>query len=328
MSSMPLVSIITPCYNGEKCVARLIESVLNQTYGNIEFIVVNDGSTDNSESVILSYKEQFETKGYQYKYIWQENQGLGGAINRGLKEISGEYLCWADADDYLEFNSIERRVSFLLDHPEYAIVTSNAYVRGSDDLYHYTKLRQSDEKDLYEENQFDMLLDGKGIFCSGCHMVRMSAFDEVNPERDIFPARRGQNWQLLLPIYYRYKRGYIDEPLYNYIDNPGSMSKDLPTLESVLFRHNEHEEIIMRTLEMIEQVQKVNLQEKKDRVKQTYISLKMSAAIDYHDAKVYRAEYKKRKETNIREMITYYRLAYPWVEGIIEWLKKIYRGTR
>ena len=75
-----LVSIITPCYNGEKVISRLMESVLNQTYKKIEFVLVDDGSTDNTASIVKSYESKFTEQGMIFKYVYQENRGLGKRI--------------------------------------------------------------------------------------------------------------------------------------------------------------------------------------------------------------------------------------------------------
>ena len=96
-----LVSIITPCYNGEKYVDRFLTSVLNQTYNNIELIFVDDGSTDKTKDVVLSFKEQFEKRGYDLIYIYQKNAGQAAAINQGLKVFKGEFLMWIDSDDLM-----------------------------------------------------------------------------------------------------------------------------------------------------------------------------------------------------------------------------------
>ena len=253
-----LVSIITPCYNGEKTIARLMDSILNQTYKKIEFILVNDGSTDNTEQIANDYISKFENCGIIFKYVYQENQGLGGAINTGLKYFTGEFLCWPDADDYLEANSVFERVNFLIDHTEYAVVTSDAFVRNFDDLEHYKMLISKGKTHLTEKKQFEYLLNEDGIFCSGCHMVRTEAFLTVNPNRRIFAAKRGQNWQMLLPVYYKYDVCFFNKPLYNYIDYPTSMSKKANNIESYLLRYSEHREILLNTLEMIEKVQNVD----------------------------------------------------------------------
>ena len=243
-----LVSIIVPCYNVEKVIDKCIKSILNQTYRKLEVIFVNDGSTDNTEKIVLSYKKEFEQKNMIFKYIYQENKGLGGAINTGLKHFTGEYLSWPDADDALTNLSIEKKVEFLENNYDLASVTSDANMYNEKDLIHPVQKISDTCKNNFDENQFVHLLLGKSIFCPGCHMVRTSAFLDVNPKREIFEARRGQNWQMLLPIYYKYKRGFIDEPLYNYIIYKNSMSSGDDTKEKKIQREIEHLDIVSNTL--------------------------------------------------------------------------------
>ncbi len=301
-----LVSIITPCYNGDKTIARLMDSIINQTYKKIEFILVNDGSVDNTESVVKGYEQKFAEQGMLFKYVYQENQGLGGAINTGLKHFTGEYLCWPDADDYLENESIYERVNFLIQNPQYAIVTSNAYIRKEDNLENPKLLVKKVTERVKHENQFNLMLNGDSIFCSGCHMVRTTAFLEANPERSIYPARRGQNWQMLLPIYYKFNSYFLDMPLYNYIDYPTSMSKNKNSLDLFLFRYNEHREILLNTLEMIEKVQKVDLSNYKVFVEKKYAFLKMHVSLRYLDYKNFDKEFTVKKQYGIekRDIIT------------------------
>lgn len=320
----PLVSIVTPCYNGEKWIDMMIESVLNQTYSAIEFIIVNDGSTDKSEKIILSYKEKFFDKGYIFKYIKQENKGLGGAINTGIKEATGEYMCWPDVDDYLEPNSVQIKAEFLMNNPEYAIVTSNAYIRKEEKLEIVRLLVSPEKVKLYSDNQFSLLLDGKGVFCCGCHMLRMKALDDVIPNREIFPARRGQNWQILLPIYYKYKGAFLDIPLYNYIDHPRSMSKDEQNIDSIINRCCEHEMIIMDTLSRIEESQNVKLIKEKDFVRLKFINTKLMASKDYNDTNLYIQEYKKKKRygVTIREKLTYIRMRFKLINKLYMYIQR------
>ncbi len=91
---MPKVSIIIPVYNGAKFVKDAIESVLAQTYKDYEIIVVNDGSTDNTEEVLRPYID----KGL-IRYFYQENKGVSAARNKGINEARGEYVAFLDADD-------------------------------------------------------------------------------------------------------------------------------------------------------------------------------------------------------------------------------------
>jgi glycosyltransferase involved in cell wall biosynthesis len=102
----PLVSIIIPVYNGSNYVAEAIDSALAQTYKNIEIIVVNDGSTDNSEEIIKSY-------GNKLRYFKKENGGVSTALNLGIKKSKGEYISWLSHDDVYYPEKIETQISEL-----------------------------------------------------------------------------------------------------------------------------------------------------------------------------------------------------------------------
>lgn len=244
----PLVSVITPCYNEEKNIHRFIESIMAQTYTNIELIIINDGSKDNTEKVIKFYEKKLKNKLTNFIYIYQKNKGLGSAINAGLRVFTGEYLCWPDSDDFYEPTSIEKRVRFLEINKEYGIVSSDANVIHENDINLVIAKIFDGYRNKFETNHFELLIEKKSVFCSGCHMIRRAAFLDVNPKRKIYPAKRGQNFQMLLPIYYKYKRGYIDEPLYNYIVYDNSMSSGDITLDEKLTRIHEHKKIVFHTL--------------------------------------------------------------------------------
>ena len=324
----PLVSIITPCYNGEHCIERMMDSVLAQTYDNIEFIIINDGSTDNSAVIIQQYEKAFIERGYKFIYHYQENAGLGAAINAGLKLFNGEYLCWPDADDYLEKDSVKERVDAFKTHSDCAVVTSNAYVRECGNLTCYKGLIADNLKRSGEEKQFELLLNGDNIFCSGCHMVRVKEFLEVNPKREIYPARRGQNWQMLLPLYFKYKRFFLDKPLYNYIIYPNSMSKDNNTAKSKLTRYNEHEHLLKHTLKMIEEVQDVDLHQYYSFLEDKYAKLRMEIAIQYGNKGLFHNEYVKKQQMvglDRRDRTMYLRNQYP---AINKWLKLLRKAGR
>lgn len=88
----PLVSIMTPCYNGEKFVGRYLDSVLAQTYDNIEVVLIDDGSTDNTAPIVKSYIPKFESKGYKLIYVYQENSGAASAINKAMPLVTGDFI--------------------------------------------------------------------------------------------------------------------------------------------------------------------------------------------------------------------------------------------
>ncbi len=107
--SEPLVSIVIPVYNGANYVAEAIDSALAQTYSRIEVLVINDGSNDNNATrdIALSYGERI-------RYIEKENGGVASALNRGIKEMNGDYFSWLSHDDLYFPQKVQTQVDFLI----------------------------------------------------------------------------------------------------------------------------------------------------------------------------------------------------------------------
>ncbi len=245
-----LVTIIVPCYNMGDKIHRLLDSILAQTYKHLQLIIVNDGSTDHSAEVIKSYIPKFEKINVFIEYIYQENKGLGGAINTGLKRIRGDYFCWPDADDTLTDDSVEKKVTFMENHPEYGLVRSDAALFYENDLSKSIGCISRKAPCRFKETNLfeDYILEKDVIFCPGCHMIRTAAFKAINPDMDIFEGNMGQDYQLLLPMVYNYKYGYIDECLYNYIIYKDSMSRSEEWRNK---KYDAHQQIIIETLNRI-----------------------------------------------------------------------------
>lgn len=107
MNEQPLISIIVPVYNVEQYLAQCLDSILNQTYTNIEVICVNDGSQDRSQDILKHYAEIDN----RIKIITQENQGLSAARNTGFKYVNGKYLMFIDSDDWIDLETCETVVN-------------------------------------------------------------------------------------------------------------------------------------------------------------------------------------------------------------------------
>lgn len=109
MSEMPLVSVIVPVYNVEQYIEECIRSIQNQTYRNLEVIIVNDGTQDNSIKIC----EGCITGDERFRIIHEENSGLSAARNNGLSQAKGDYFFFIDSDDYIEENAIEELVKTI-----------------------------------------------------------------------------------------------------------------------------------------------------------------------------------------------------------------------
>lgn len=133
---MKKVSVIVPMHNSEKYIEECIKSILNQTYKNIEIIVIDDNSTDKSMEILKSFSDT------RLK-ILQSSQNLGAANarNKGIDEAKGEYICFIDSDDYWVLDKIEKQVKFLEENDYIFIYADYAYLRtnGTTHIAHVPK---------------------------------------------------------------------------------------------------------------------------------------------------------------------------------------------
>lgn len=107
-----LVSVVVPIYNVEKYLERCVKSVINQTYTNLEIILVDDGSPDNCPELC----EKWAKKDLRIKVVHKKNAGLGMARNTGIENATGEYICFFDSDDYVSQDTVERAYSMVIKH--------------------------------------------------------------------------------------------------------------------------------------------------------------------------------------------------------------------
>jgi glycosyltransferase involved in cell wall biosynthesis len=127
----PLVSVIVPCYNQGRFLAQALDSVMAQTHAHWECIVVNDGSTDDTSSVARRYAGQDA----RFKYVEQENRGLPGARNRGLREASGAYLQFLDSDDVIDSAKFELQLALLAGASRPALAFCDHRYGAEDDIH-------------------------------------------------------------------------------------------------------------------------------------------------------------------------------------------------
>lgn len=124
----PLVSVIIPAYNCADVLTNTVDSVLKQTYGNIEIVVIDDGSTDDTGKVADRYQGTGKVRWYR-----QENGGPGAARNQGIQISKGEFITFLDADDSLTQDSIEKRMSLITEANGLELVYSNYFIKWFDD---------------------------------------------------------------------------------------------------------------------------------------------------------------------------------------------------
>lgn len=157
------VSIIIPCYNMEPYLAETLDSVASQTYNNWECIIIDDGSTDNTELIVNNYCNNDN----RFRYIKQENKGVSAARNNGIKQANGEFILPLDGDDIIEKTYIEKAVNYISTHPETKLVYCKAAFIG----------QKTGEWKL-EEYSYEKHIWVNCIFCSA--FFRHCDFDLTN----------------------------------------------------------------------------------------------------------------------------------------------------
>ena len=227
MERKPLISIIIPCYNDSQFVRQSVNSALNQTYSNIEVIVVDDGS-DSITKIILKELEPKITK-----LITQENRGQSTARNVGIKEAKGEYILVLDSDDYLDLSFCNKAISVFLNNNDLKIVTcmatrwyengkKNILIPSGGTILNFMSTNEALGTSMFKKVDWDL--------CGGYDENMRSGFED---------------WEFFIRILKEGGRAeVIQEPLYNYRRRSNSTtsianSKKYQLLKYIYIKHQE-----------------------------------------------------------------------------------------
>lgn len=284
-----VLSIITSCFNCEDYIHRYFDSILSQTNKNIQLIIVNDGSTDHTEEIILNYKYIFDKKGIELIYLKQQNTGLGGAYDLALKYVSGEFFCWYDSDDLKTPDFVDDILNYFKQYPERNIVRFDAYfvpeqLGDNPDLLnmHNFEKFSSLSHNTNARKLFMAAILEKNWFFGNTVAIRTKEFDKVS-SRTVFHSRAGQNWQLCLPMLYNHDAYFIPK-VYNYIimrqNSVSRINANKKDLEALIRQYDEYEKILSNVLTTINPD---NLDYLLCVIKQKYITLKLKLAKEYNN---------------------------------------------
>ena len=139
-STKPLISIITVCFNSAKTIRQTIESVLNQTYTNIEYILIDGKSTDNTVAIIQEYAPLFAAKGIAYRWVSEPDNGIYDAMNKGIKLATGEWIGIINSDDYFVSNVVFNDLSQLMSTNSFdAFYSDLCYIDSNGNIQRYWK---------------------------------------------------------------------------------------------------------------------------------------------------------------------------------------------
>lgn len=213
-ASVPRVSVVIPTYNAAAMVEEAIRSVLAQTYGDLEIIVIDDGSTDNTEEVMRRFGEQV-------RYFKQENQGVSAARNFGIKQARGEYIAFLDSDDLWLPEKLAEEVPWLERDPQLGLVYCDWAVISGQEVLHASYLESLPGSSGYV---FDELVQSGFILTSGV-VVRRACLDDVGDfDKSLAIA---QDYDLWLRISYTWKVQLVAKGLFTKRNLDGSLSSNL-----------------------------------------------------------------------------------------------------
>lgn len=221
--SSPLVSVVTATYNMGNYIEEAVVSVLNQTYDNFQYIIIDDGSTDNTREVLDSY-----LKDPRVEYYYQENMGQTVAKNNGIRKSKGDYICFLDSDNIWDLNKLKIQTdTFKTINPEYKIIYTHQHFIdekgdyiGSPDIKRYSG-------NITEQLLFDNFVTFNTV------MVKRECFEESGlMDEDL---KRSIDYELWLRFSLKYDFYYLSEMTTYYRHWEGQMSQDLEKRFKVSF---------------------------------------------------------------------------------------------
>ena len=208
-----MVSIIMPVYNGEKYIKKSIESLINQTYSKWKLIIVNDGSSDNTENIIKEFRDK------RISYIYQENKGQAAARNLALEKVNGKYIAFLDADDIYLKHKIKRQVEFLEVNSDIDVVYNDIIVIDESDRVIgeiTSEIEFESINDFYAYILFRQTIPSPPTM-----MIRRSSLGNIKfPEK----YRNAEDYKFIVEMAKKLKFKSINEILYLYRRHTGNVT--------------------------------------------------------------------------------------------------------
>lgn len=214
---MPYFSIVIPVYNKGNFVGTTLKSVLSQTFTDYEIIIVNDGSTDNSESVIQAFQQD------KIQYFSKENEGVSAARNYGLTQAQGDFICFLDADDYWYPEFLATMKTYIEKVPEQQVFACAIEIATQNKTFaaQYSIPQKSDYKivDFFDASQQECVLWTSSV------AFHKSVFETVgNFDTNI---RKGEDTELWIRIGLEYPIVFIWKIVARYVYAESGVSRNL-----------------------------------------------------------------------------------------------------
>ncbi len=216
-NTLPLVSIIMPVYNAEKYIKQALETILNQTYTNLEILIADDGSTDSSKKIINTFDDS-----RIHFFHNDSNIGYLKTCNKLFKKSNGNFIGFQDADDWSDNNRIEKIMSKLLECKDLAMCGCNFIRLNDNDKKIVTKSNYPTEDNLIKEfiNKNNNL-----PFCGASVIIKKEIYKNIGGYKLFFDRIGYEHFDWFLRISEKYKIANISDHLYYYRYIPNSFSR-------------------------------------------------------------------------------------------------------
>ena len=212
----PLITVLLPVYNGAKELKRSVFSILDQTYTNFELLIINDGSTDESSSILDQLTDP------RIKVMHQKNLGLAATLNRGISLSNGKYIARQDQDDFSYLTRLEKQVTYLEEHPECALLGTRAEIWVGEKPTERAHDHPSENGIL----AFELLFNNPFVHSSV--MLRRDALLEIGGYTTDPSRQPPEDYELWSRISRRFCVANLPERLVIYREVPKSMSRTGP----------------------------------------------------------------------------------------------------
>ncbi len=213
---MEKISVVIPTYNRANLIERSIRSVLNQTYKNLEVIVVDDGSTDNTEEVVRSIQDE------RIIYYKQENGGAGMARNTGVSLAGADYVAFHDSDDVFRPEKLEKQMAYMEAHPEYSMVYCNYEHHSTEGVSNIVPRGFNPIGPLEGDMFFTILINN--TIGAPTMLFKKACFEEVGGFDT--SLRCLEDWEFALRFAECFYIGFLDEVLMDAYQQQGGVSSN------------------------------------------------------------------------------------------------------
>ena len=212
---MPFFSVIIPVYNKEKFIHITLQSVLDQTFTDYELIIINDGSTDGSETIIQKYSDN------RILYCVQKNAGVANARNVGVSKATGEFICFLDADDYWYPTFLESIYDYIKQHPNEKVFCTAIEIEFHKSIipaiYSFKKTGDFERLNYFDASQKESILTSSSVAIHKDVIKEVGSFDEK--------LKTTEDTDYWIRLGLRYEVIFIHKILARYCYDPESLSR-------------------------------------------------------------------------------------------------------